>query len=137
MNSKQKGDITELECILAFKKRNFTVSIPYGEDARYDFIADVNGRLLRIQSKTSISNDEGDTFSFSTRSCNASQGSRKYNKSEIDYFATIYDGDCYLIPVEVCGSVKKLRKTTVKNGQDKNISWAKDYEIDKVLCNII
>ena len=58
LENKQKGIITELECITAFNKLGYKVSIPYGEDSRYDFIADINGKLIRVQVKTSKYKDE-------------------------------------------------------------------------------
>lgn len=138
MNSKQKGNITELECMLAFIKQGYNVSTPYGDCERYDFVVDVNGRFLRIQSKTSSSNDNGASFKFSGRSCNRKDGKiihYKYTNEEIDYFSTIFGGKCYLIPVEECGSDKRLRILPTKNGQVKGISWAKDYELEEVIRN--
>ena len=40
MTTKQKGNLTELQCISAFISEGYNVSIPFGEDTRYDFIAD-------------------------------------------------------------------------------------------------
>ena len=31
----------------------------------------------------------------------------KYSKEEIDYFATYWEGKCYLVPVEECSTEKK------------------------------
>ena len=41
MNSKQQGNITELETMLAFLKLGYNVLTPYGDCERYDFVADV------------------------------------------------------------------------------------------------
>jgi hypothetical protein len=38
LNSKQKGNLTELLCLAAFTELGYTVSIPYGDCAKYDFI---------------------------------------------------------------------------------------------------
>ena len=48
MNSKQIGNITELETMLAFLKLGFNVLTPYGDCERYDFVVDANGKFLRI-----------------------------------------------------------------------------------------
>ena len=53
LETKLKGNLTEMECMTAFMELGYQVSIPFGEDSRYDFIADVNNRLYRIQCKTS------------------------------------------------------------------------------------
>ena len=136
MNSKQKGNITELECMLAFIKQGYNVLTPYGDCERYDFVVDVNGKFIRVQSKTSSSDDNGASFKFSGRSCNRKDGKiihHKYTNEEIDFFSTIFEGKCYLIPVEECGSDKRLRILPTKNGQVRGISWAKDYELEEVV----
>ena len=138
MNSKQKGNITELECMLAFIKQGYNVLTPYGDCERYDFVVDVNGKFIRVQSKTSSSDDNGASFKFSGRSCNRKDGKiihHKYTNEEIDFFSTIFEGKCYLIPVEECGSDKRLRILPTKNGQVRGLSWAKDYELEEVIRN--
>lgn len=136
MNSKQIGNITELETMLAFLKLGYNVLIPYGDCERYDFVVDISGKFYRIQSKTSKSNDENASFSFSCRSCNRKDGKiihHTYSEKEIDFFTTSFDGKVYLIPVEECGTEKRLRLLPPKNGQTKNVSWAKDYELEEVV----
>lgn len=133
LDSKQKGIVSELQCITAFNKLGYHVSIPYGENSRYDFIADINGKLIRVQVKTS-SPKKGcqGAISFSCRSTQVSATgnfSRTYTDKEIDYFATFYDGICYLIPVTECSAEKTLRLELPANGQTKGITFAKDYEL--------
>lgn len=139
MNSKQKGNITELETMLAFLKLGYNVLIPYGDCERYDFVVDANGKFLKIQSKTSVATDEEETcFKFSCRSSNRKDGKivhYTYSKDEIDYFATSFNGKCYLIPVEECGCDKRLRLLPPKNNNFNNVTWAKDYELEEVVKN--
>lgn len=139
MNSKYKGNITELECMLAFMKLGYNVLTPYGDCERYDFVVDINNKLYKIQSKTSSSDDDGASFKFSCRSCNRKDGAivhHTYTKEEIDYFVTIFDRIVYLIPVEECGGNKRLRLQPTKNGQVKGITWAKDYELEEIIKNM-
>ena len=135
LTSKEKGNLTELQCLTSFYKLGHSVSIPYGDNCRYDFILDINGKLLKIQVKTSrYVSDE--CFIFSTRSVRVnSQGaiSTTYTKDDIDYFATFYNDKCYLVPVEECNTEKKLRYCYPPNGQKKGIYLAQDYELQKVL----
>ena len=136
MNSKQIGNITELETMLAFMKLGYNVLTPYGDCERYDFVVDVNGKFIRVQSKTSRTTDDGASFGFSGRSCNRKEGKvihHRYTNNEIDYFATTFNGKCYLIPVEECGADKKLRILPAKKGQVRGITWAKDYELEDVV----
>lgn len=51
MNSKDKGNIGEAIILAEFVKRNIQVSIPFGDNARYDLIAEFNGKLNKIQVK--------------------------------------------------------------------------------------
>ena len=139
MNSKKIGDITEMETKYAFLKAGYNVLSPYGDCERYDYVVDMGKKFIRIQSKTSTPIDDGAVYAFSCRSSNRKGGGvvhRAYSKNEIDYFATMINGKCHLVPVEECSSDKRLRVKPPKRGQKANISWAKDYEIDAVLKKI-
>lgn len=125
--------MTELQCIASFYELGYSVSIPYGENSRYDFIADIDGHLIRVQVKTSrFLDDEKSSFCFSCRSTRInSQGSihKRYTKNEIDFFATYIEGKCYLVPVEECSRQKNLRFDSAKNMQMSGVNFAKDYEL--------
>lgn len=137
LTTKQKGNITEIECMLAFLKRGYKVSVPYGEDCRYDLVVDINNKLYRIQCKTSHAlEDPTAGFKFKTKSVVITTHGVKesqYSETEIDYFATVYEGQCYLIPVEECKNEKTLRYRYPDNGQKKSISLAVDYQLDEII----
>ena len=131
LKRKQKGNLTELKCISAFYELGYQCSIPYGENSRYDLIADIDGKLIRVQCKTSREVDEG-VIEFpcrSSRSNTQSNLQRRYTADEIDYFCTYWKGKCYLIPISECSVTKKLRFIPPKNGQKVGITYAKDYEL--------
>lgn len=141
MHTKQKGDLTELHCISAFVERGFLVSIPYGENSRYDFIADINGKLIRIQAKTAheYKNDPA-VIEFSCKSTQVNSRRtkiKKYTKEDIDYFATYWNNQCYIVPIEECSTSKKLRFGSPKNNQAKNINFAIDYELDTQINRLL
>ena len=140
LNSKQKGNLTELQCLTSFYEQGCHVSLPYGENSRYDMIVDVNGKLLRVQVKTSsLKKEDESAIEFSCRSTRVnSQGtvSNKYTSDEIDYFATFWKGVCYLIPITECSVSKTLRFAPPKSGQIKGISFAKNYELQTQLNKI-
>ena len=136
MTSKYKGNITELEAMLAFMRLGYNILTPYGDCERYDFVVDVNGKFLKIQCKTAHSEDDGASFKFSGRSSNRKNGKiihHKYTKDEIDYFVTTFNEKVYLIPVEECGGDKRLRILPAKNGQARGVTDAKDYELEEVV----
>lgn len=132
LDPKQVGNLTELQCITSFYELGYKVSLPYGENSRYDFIADIDGILIRVQVKTCRVKDDGSVISFPCRSTRVNSTKcvhRRYSKDEIDYFCTYYNNQCYLIPVEECCEEKKLRFSAPKNNQGKRINYAKDYEL--------
>ena len=137
LTAKQKGNLTELQCLTAFYEHGCHVSVPFGENSRYDMIADVDGNLIRVQAKTSsIKNGDFNAIEFSCRSSHVNSVGVKnvrYSADEIDYFATYWNGKCYLIPVSECSVTKTLRFAPPKNGQRAGISFAEEYELSKQL----
>jgi hypothetical protein len=128
-NTKQKGNLTELQCLTAFVEMGFGVSIPYGDCYPYDFIVDIDGRLFKIQVKSSSLKDEN-SIKFSCRSTHVNCSgvvNVRYNQNDVDYFATYWNGQCYLVPFKECSVEKTLRFAPPKSGQLKGISFAKDY----------
>lgn len=139
MTSKQKGNITELECMTAVVRLGYNVLTPYGDCERYDFVIDINGKFYKIQCKTSKSDDNGASFMFSCRSNHRKDGKivhHKYTRDEIDYFITHFNGNCYMIPVEDCGGSKYLRIREPKNAQESGIAWAENYLLENVIKKI-
>lgn len=138
LDTKKKGNLTEMQCMSAFMAQGCGVSIPFGDNSKYDFIADVDGHLLKIQVKTASLKD-GNAIKFSCRSthvnCTGIKNIR-YSANDIDYFATYWDNKCYLVPVEECSVEKTLRFAPPKNGQTKGITFAKDYLLNIQLAKI-
>lgn len=135
--TQSKGNFVELQCLSAFIERGYECSIPYGNGAKYDFIVDYNGELLRIQCKSSSHpNKKGiiDTQAFQFSTCSQTTNTikttrHKYNSSDIDYFATYFNGQVYIVPVDECSNHKTLRFSPPNNGQKNNYNKAEDYLI--------
>ena len=143
LNTKQRGNVTEVECMLAFLRLGYNVLTPYGDCERYDFVVDINGTIYKIQVKSANDNhftDEG-YIMFNTANKTTRLGTfvkHPYTKDEIDYFMTSYNDQCYLIPVEECSSSeKRLRFRPPKNGQIKGITFATEYELERMVNKII
>jgi len=139
LNSKQIGNVTEMEAMLAFLKLGYNVLTPYGDCERYDFVADINGKFYKIQCKTAHSFGAEEGIEFSCRSSHRAEGkciNERYSAKDVDFFATTYNGKCYLIPFLECGGSKKLRFISPKNGQINRISFAKDYELEVIISTL-
>ena len=140
LSPKQKGNITELQCITSFCELGYDVNIPYGNNARYDFVADINDNMIKIQVKTCQVVDNGSAITFSCRSSHLGSNGvyhKHYSKDEIDFFCTHYKGKCYLVPAEECGTEKCLRFIPPKNNQKAMVTYADQYELSAQLQKIL
>lgn len=131
MDTNILGKTTELEVLLYVTKKGISVSIPFGDKDRYDQIWDINGKLIRVQIKTShlYTKNTGKAIEFKTTG--TSNGKTTcYSEDEIDYFATFWDNQVYVVPVNETSSKKVLRFESSINSS--NISWAEDYTLEEV-----
>ena len=130
------GEITEQQVALEFLKLGILVSKPLVQSSKYDFIADINHNLYKIQVKTgTFKEDSYLEFATSTSHTNT-QGTLNlsYSKNDVDFFATIYEGQCYLIPYHLCGKrAQRIRFVPTKNGQTKGILFAKDFHLEDIV----
>lgn len=134
MNTNQKGKITELQVLTKIIELGYSVSIPYGNSDRYDQIWDINGTLIRVQIKTARwKTNEQKAIIFTSKSTVNGKGT-KYSKKDIDYFATFWDNEVYIVPVEECSTEKTLWFEQPKGGH--GYSFAKDYQLQEVLKNL-
>ena len=109
MDRKELGAHTELQCITYLHGLGYTISIPWGDNARYDFILEVNGKLYKMQCKTSHLKQEG-VYEFITcrRRINRNENVRLYYKEdEVDFFVTFIKEKCYLIPFNETSKTQK------------------------------
>ena len=121
----------------------YSISIPFGNADKYDLIIDVNDKLYKVQIKHStIYYDDLQKPAYIKFRCtwqtHNTQGylKQQYNANEINFFATFYDGECYLVPQHECSNEKALRIQPPKNGQIKGISFLKDYTAKEILSNL-
>mgnify|MGYP003455931760 CR=1 FL=1 len=136
MDTNLIGTITELKCKTYFLELGYIVSTPENP-TRYDFILDTGDKLLKIQVKTCNTTRREGSITFQTCSSHYVRGQHEhtsYKEDNIDYFATCWENQVYLIPVEECGAREKnLRIMPTRNGQVKGICFAKDYIAEEVL----
>lgn len=135
----QKGLVTESYCQLVFSQLGIVLSKPISHDCRYDYIADINGKLIRIQCKTSrMKPDSTSSITFNTRSTRGSTVQifeHSYTQNEIDYFYTWYNNKSYLIPINDCGAAAfslYIKEEVAKNLKAR-VNLGKDYELTTIL----
>ena len=137
LNTHFQGKITEMQVALAFINKGYQVSQPLISDSRYDFIVDIKSQLMRIQVKTCRIFEEDGYIDFATSSSHTNtQGTinHSYSDREIDYFATFYNNQCYVISVNECGARnQRLRITPPKNGNQRGSKMLENYTIEKFL----
>lgn len=137
LNSHFIGEITEQRVALEFLKLGYMVSKPLVQSSKYDFIVDINHKLYKIQVKTSMAKENNSYFEFATSTSHTNTKGTinlTYTKEDVDFFATMHNNQCYLIPKEICGNrAQRLRLAPTKNGQTKGICFAKDYHIEDII----
>jgi len=136
-DTKAKGLLTELQCQAYLTGLGYNVSVPLGEDCRYDFIVDIDGILIRVQVKHCKETDSGITIPCRSTQVNTNTSvTKSYSKEQIDFFATYYNGKCYFIKVEECSTSKTLSFSS-KRTNGCEICYLDDYDVEKQIYNII
>lgn len=139
-----RGDLIELQCLTKLTEMGFMCLTPYSGASKYDIAVDTGEEILRIQCKSSHPPKKEDglrDYEAIQIDCICSTVNTKtikryhYNNKQIDYFATYYQGQMYLIPVDECSTAKTLRFSPPNNGQ-KKYNKAEDYLVENVLGHL-
>lgn len=133
VNTKHVGTITEMALALCFSKQGFTVSLPWGENSPYDLVVDTGSRFVRVQCKTG--RYVAGSIQFYVGSVCYSKETKTFAR-RVPVFARfdaygIYCPDLdksYLVPVESCRSMMRLRVDASVNGAPQR--WAKDFDLE-------
>ena len=90
-NTKQLGDETEARIISELVAAGYSVSVPFGDNDKYDLIVDNEGDLYRIQCKTAWANKQN-TIRFNTHSQTTKDGAyhEQTYEDEVDCFVVRY-----------------------------------------------
>lgn len=138
MNSKRIGNIGEAKVLAKFVEMGIPIYIPFGDDEKADLIAEFDGKLNKIQVKTSIKSKNGcSIFDLTSSTAHRTNGERrKYLNSEIDYFA-LYSLDrdkIYLMKVpDNPMSAITIRFEDTKRGMKSRFNYESDFLIENVL----
>lgn len=138
MNSKRIGNIGEAKVLAKFVEMGIPIYIPFGDDEKADLIAEFDGKLNKIQVKTSIKSKNGcSIFDLTSSTAHRTNGERrKYLNSEIDYFALYsFDRDkIYLMKVpDNPMSAITIRFEDTKSGMKSRVNYESDFLIENVL----
>ena len=139
MNSKDKGNIGEAILLAELTKRQIQVAIPFGDNARYDLIAEFNGKLNKIQIKYCGQTTENNSFICPCASSTNHTTNKHLStyEEDVDYMAfyLVPIDKTLLVPIEKIVGKKTItfRIDPPKNGQQTGINLVEDYILDKIL----
>ena len=128
MHKKNKGTIAEFHVCADLVRQGWYVLLPYGENQRYDVVAEKEGRFLRIQVKYVTPKDG--RLNINCRSSN-NWSTESYTPDQIDLIAAFNPQDhrVYYVPVsEIRKTQMVLRLKPARNAQKKKIRYAKDFD---------
>lgn len=131
-NSKARGDETEAKIISHLIASGYSVSLPFGDNDKYDLIVDDGITLYRVQCKTAWQN-KPQTIRFNTHSQTTKNGTyheHTYHDS-IDAFCVRYPEteQLYWIPISQA-TKQKMELRFEADIEHPSINWAVDYEFD-------
>ena len=137
-NQKQiYGITTELIVAQKFIEKGYIVSIPYGNNSRYDMIVDTDKNRYRIQVKHASINDNGSyTVNTSNTVTTASGNSKKYyTKGDVDFIVTVIEDQLVVIPVEMVEhSQSKIFRTVLPQyGAKSNCNLIEDFSVERYI----
>ena len=112
MNPREQGDWGELSAMSWLSSKGATVAIPVFHSPNWDLIAEMDGRLLRVEVKTCTCRSRGRwAVSICTRGGNQSWNGlvKKLDPTKYDYlFVLVADGRRWFIPSSALGGGRRL-----------------------------
>ena len=113
MNTREQGDIGELSAMEWLAYKGAHVAVPVGHSPHWDVLAELDGRLVRVQVKTSkcFVKNRWD-ITLCTRGGNQSWNglSKVLDTTRFDYlFVLVGDGRRWFIPSRALGGKSGLR----------------------------
>jgi hypothetical protein len=131
-NTKLIGELSVARTLSRLLESGYAVSLPFGDNLRYDLIADDGQRLLRIQCKTGRLDSKG-SIAFPVCSCanHRGRGRRDY-QGDVDAFGVYCPSteSVYLVPMSAlngCRREARLRVDPARNAQVKGIRMASAF----------
>jgi ribosome-binding factor A len=132
MESHRKGELTESIVITELKKREVPVSIPFGDNERYDIVVESpNGEFLSVQVKTGWFRDGRVKFKGVSQHTNSGGNVYKQYQGDVDYFLVYcYELDTLYWVAEEEFDTRMCLRVEEPEQVKKAINWAEEYEFD-------
>lgn len=133
MEPHRKGDLTESIVITELKKRDIGVSIPFGNNERYDVIVESDtGELYSAQIKSGWVTDGVIKFHAKTQHTNSQGNTYKPYEGDVDLFLVYCEetDGLYLVWEDEFNSSLWLRVEEPEM-HHRTINWAEDFEFDR------
>lgn len=119
---RHQGEIG-LGMAIGFLSQRYSVSIPIMDSKEYDLVVDINGKLNKVQVKTTGYKSKYGIYQVLVKTCGGNKSGnteKKFNGTSVDYlFVLTSRGDVYFIPTN---------ENTPKNA----INLGKEYEKYKI-----
>ena len=131
-NSKAVGDETEARAISKLISCGYSVSIPFGDNDKYDLVVDTGDDLYRIQCKTGWSN-KADTVRFNTHSQTTKDGVYHEDtyQGAIDAFLVYYPENDQFYWIDAADATEQKMELRFESEIDHpSINWAAAYRFD-------
>lgn len=133
MESHRKGELTEAEVITELKRRGIPVSVPFGDNERYDLLFEApDGRILRGQVKTGWTNDGIVNFRGYSQHTNSTGNVYKEYGTDVDCFLVYsheYDR-LFLVWEDEFDTNMSIRIEEPVQTHE-TINWAAEYAFDE------
>ena len=115
------GEITEQQVALEFLKQGILISKPLVQSSRYDFIADINGKLYKIQVKTGTFKEDSYLIFATSTSHTNTKGTLNlsYSAQDVDFFASHFSGNELVLEMYGTGRCRTKTIYVDKDIKDK------------------
>lgn len=138
MTTNEKGNLGEVRVLCEFVKNGVQCYLPYGDGSGVDLVAEFNGKLNRIQIKTTQGLNKAGAMEWKVTRQEGFHGHRAtYSLDQIDYFAfyCIETDIVCLVPFtsDFPNSSLAIRLDNYQGKRLNTMRFASDYSVEKII----
>lgn len=128
-NTKTMGDLAEMKVACHLLEQGHSVSVPIGDNAPYDLIADINGKLVKIQVKARTQTNGRVEVQMESRMRNFRYAYTPEHWDILAVYNVTTNELAFLNWSDIDGRKGIiLRSEAPKNNQSKGVSFFKDFK---------